>query len=43
MVKEHQYQHGKLKEKDKDYKETYMKSFIHRSNFKSNTLSKFKK
>ena len=38
LVKEHEYQIGKAKE----YKENYMKSFIHRSNFMSKTLSEFK-
>ena len=42
MVKEHEYQIGKMKDKDKEFKENYMKSFIHRSNFMSKTLSKFK-
>ena len=42
LVKEHEYQIGKVKDKDKEYKENYMKSFIHRSNFMSETLSAFK-
>lgn len=40
--KEYEYQNGIMKEKDKDFKENYMKSFIHRSNFVSKTLSEFK-
>lgn len=43
LNKEIEYQMGKMREKDKDFKENYMKSFIHRSNFLSDTLSKFKK
>lgn len=31
-----------MKEKENEYKETYMKSFIHRSKFNSKTLIKFK-
>tara|TARA_B110001469_G_scaffold90400_1_gene85826 strand:+ start:1182 stop:1640 length:459 start_codon:yes stop_codon:yes gene_type:complete len=42
LVKEHEYQIGKVKDKEKEYKENYMKSFIHRSNFMSKTLSEFK-
>ena len=29
LVKEHMYQNGRLKEKDKKYAEIYMKSFIY--------------
>ena len=39
MCKENQYEFGTIREKDKEYKETYMKSFIHRSEFKSEKLT----
>ena len=42
LVKEHVYQTGHTKDKDKEYRDNYMKSFIHRSEFKSKTLQKFK-
>lgn len=42
LNKEIEYQIGIIKEKDKEFKENYMKSFIHRSNFLSKTLSEFK-
>lgn len=43
MVKEIAYQQGHEREKDNQYRENYMKSFIHRSDFDSATLKKFKK
>lgn len=42
MVKEHSYQVGTTKEKEKEFGDNYMKSFIHRSNFNTKTLQKFK-
>jgi hypothetical protein len=42
LNKELEYQIGTIKEKDEEFKENYMKSFIHRSNFVSETLSAFK-
>jgi len=39
LVKEHAYQVGTVKEKEKEFGDNYMKSFIYRSNFKSKTLS----
>jgi|TARA_B110001469_G_C9632331_1_gene316476 hypothetical protein len=30
LVKEHQYQAGVMRDKDKEFKDTYLKSFIHR-------------
>jgi hypothetical protein len=43
MCKENNYENGTVREKDKEFKETYMKSFIHRSEFKSEKLTQFKK
>ena len=43
MCKEIDYQSGNLKEKEKEYKENYMKSFIANSDFKTETLREFKK
>jgi len=43
MAKEIQYRAAKVRDKDKDYRDNYMKSFIHRSKFRSKTLAKFKK
>mmetsp|Transcript_20713 Transcript_20713/g.31747 ORF Transcript_20713/g.31747 Transcript_20713/m.31747 type:complete len:214 (-) Transcript_20713:4170-4811(-) len=42
LVKEHKYKVLQTREKDKEFKETYMKSFIHRSTFESKTLKSFK-
>jgi hypothetical protein len=42
MVKEHFFQVGHTKDKDKEYRDNYMKSFIHRSEFESRTLKTFK-
>ena len=42
MVKENEYQSTKVRDKDKDYRDNYLKSFIHKSGFESRTLSKFK-
>ena len=33
MVKEHTYQNSKVREKDQDYRENYVKSFLHRADF----------
>jgi hypothetical protein len=42
MVKENEYQSVKVRDKDKDLRDNYLKSFIHKSGFESVTLSKFK-
>lgn len=42
LVKEHMYATPTIKEKEKEYSDVYMKSFIHRSNFTTATLQKFK-
>lgn len=42
LVKEHYYQNGLVKDKEKEFTDAYMKSSIHRSNFKSETLKAFK-
>ena len=41
-MKEHEYQTGKIRDKDEEFKINYMKSSIHRSEFMSKTLSDFK-
>lgn len=43
MEKEIYYRNMRLRDKDKEYRDNYTKSFIHRSKFQSNTLKKFKK
>ena len=42
MVKENGYQSKRVRDKDKDYRDNYLKSFIHKSDFLSRTLKKFK-
>ena len=42
MAKEIQHRAANVRDKDKDYRDNYMKSFIHRSRFRSRTLRKFK-
>mmetsp|Transcript_7183 Transcript_7183/g.12108 ORF Transcript_7183/g.12108 Transcript_7183/m.12108 type:complete len:1503 (-) Transcript_7183:75-4583(-) len=42
LVRDHKYSYVQTREKDKEYRENYIKSFIHRSNFKSETLRIFK-
>jgi hypothetical protein len=42
MVKENNYQSRKVRDKDKDFRDNYLKSFIHKSDFCSKTLKKFK-
>ena len=42
LMKEHEYQTGKIRDKDEEFKINYMKSSIHRSKFMSKTLSDFK-
>jgi len=42
LVKEHAYQVGSTKEKEKEFGDNYMKSFIHRSEFLTTSLKKFK-
>ena len=43
LAKEHIYQYGQTKDKEKDYRDTYQKSFVKKTNFTSKTLVKFKK
>lgn len=43
MEKEIYYRNQKLRDKDKEYRDNYTKSFIYRSKFHSKTLAKFKK
>ena len=43
MEKEIYYRNQKLRDKDKDFRDNYTKSFIYRSKFNSKTLAKFKK
>lgn len=38
MVKENTYQSRRVRDKDKDYRDNYLKSFIHKSLFGSKTL-----
>jgi len=42
MVKEHKYEIKGIRDKDKEYRDNYMKSFIHRSEFETKTLTLFK-
>jgi len=42
MVKENHYQSTTVRDKDKDLRDNYLKSFIHKSGFESVTLSNFK-
>lgn len=41
LEKEYQYQSGTIRDKDKEYKDTYLKSFIHRTIFKYTALKNF--
>ena len=42
LVKENSYQSQRVRDKEKVYRENYMKSFIYRAKFQSNTLGRFK-
>ena len=42
LCKEHSYKCKRLRDKDKEYRDTYLKSFISSMNFKSKALRKFK-
>lgn len=42
IVKEHFYNNGQAKDKDKQFRDAYMMSFIHRREFQSKTLRNFK-
>jgi hypothetical protein len=42
MEKETFFEVGHTKDKEKEYRDNYIKSFIHRSEFESKTLKKFK-
>ena len=42
MVKQNEYETTKKRNKDKDFRDNYLKSFIHKSEFTSVTLNKFK-
>lgn len=43
MEKEIKYRSSRVRDKDKEYRDNFTKSFIHRSKFKSGTLGLFKK
>jgi len=43
MEKEIKYRSSRVRDKDKEYRDNFTKSFIHRSKFKSGTLGIFKK
>ena len=43
MVKDNEYMSRKVRDKDKAYRDNYLKSFIHKSEFNSKTLTLFKK
>ena len=42
MIKEFQYQKGNIRDKDKQFRDVYLKSFIHRSHFGAKALINFK-
>ena len=42
LEKSHFYKFGIDKEKDEEYRKSYLKSYIYRSNFKTSTFRKFK-
>ena len=42
LMKEHRYKAPLMRDKDKEYKDTYLCSFIHKSNFKAGALDRFK-
>jgi len=42
MEKEHEYQIGMIRDKDKEFRENYLKSFVHRRAFDTQALTKFK-
>jgi hypothetical protein len=42
LEKETFFEVGHTKDKEKEYRDNYIKSFIHRSEFESRTLKKFK-
>jgi hypothetical protein len=42
LVKEHSYKNRRLRDKEKEYRDTYLKSFICKKNFRSKSLRNFK-
>ena len=42
MIKENSQESKFIRNKDRDFRENYLKSFIHKSSFTSRTLNKFK-
>ena len=42
MIKQNEYDNKMYRNKDKDFRDNYLKSFIHKSKFESRTLNKFK-
>ena len=42
MCKQHAYRVPTIRDKDKEYRDNYIKSFIHAKNFETDTLQKFK-
>ena len=42
LMNHHRYTTHHMRDKDKEYKDNYLCSFIHKSNFKSRTLDRFK-
>ena len=43
LCKEHENNMGLKREKDNKYRQNYLKSFLHRAEFNTNTLANFKK
>jgi len=42
LMNEHRYKSQNIREKDKEFKDSYLCSFIHKSDFKTLTLDRFK-
>lgn len=42
LVKEHENERDIIREKDNKYRQNYIKSFLHRAEFNTNTLINFK-
>ena len=43
LLKQHTYQAAKVRDKDKELRDNYVKSFFHRSDFESKALKTFKR
>jgi hypothetical protein len=43
LLKQHTYQAAKVRDKDKELRDNYVKSFFHRSDFESKSLKSFKR